>query len=112
MDILNVIITILFMMVLAIPLGKYIAKVFAGEKTFFDWLAPIENFFFRISGINPHEEMNWKQSLKALLVINAIWFVWAMVALMTQTWHPFWNPDGIASMEPTQAFNTAISRMM
>jgi K+-transporting ATPase ATPase A chain len=111
MDILSVLLIILVTVVLSIPLGKYIAKVYAGERTMFDWLAPLERFFFKVSGIDPLEEMNWKQSLKALLLINSIWFVWAMICLMTQTWHPFWNPDGIASMEPTQAFNTAISFM-
>lgn len=111
MDIFSIVIIVVLMIVLAIPLGKYTAKIFAGEKTFFDWFAPIENFFFRIAGINPHEEMNWKQSLKALLMINLIWFVWAIVALLTQTYHPFWNPDNIPSMEPTLAFNTAISFM-
>ncbi len=111
MDTFNIILLFIVTVALAIPLGKYIAKMFAGEKTLFDFLAPIENFFFRIAGIDAKREMNWKQSLKALLLINAIWFVWAMIALMTQTWHPFWNPDGIASMEPTQAFNTAVSFM-
>lgn len=94
---------------LAVPLGRYIARVFKGEKTFLDFLAPIENMIFKISGINPAAEMDWKQNLKALLTINLVWFVWIMFVLLTQTWHPFWNPDNILSMEPTQAFNTAVS---
>lgn len=94
---------------LAIPLGRYISKVFKGEKTILDFLTPIENVIFKISGINPRAEMDWKQNLKALLTINLVWFVWIMLVLLTQTWHPFWNPDNILSMEPTQAFNTAVS---
>lgn len=94
---------------LAIPLGRYISKVFKGEKTFLDFLTPLENVIFKISGINPAAEMDWKQNLKALLTINLVWFVWIMLVLLTQTWHPFWNPDNILSMEPTQAFNTAES---
>ncbi len=43
---------------LAIPLGKYIAKVYSGEKSLLDFLSPIENFFFRISGIDATTEMN------------------------------------------------------
>lgn len=111
MDILSIILVIVTMILLAYPLGKYIAKVFAGEKTIFDFFAPIENFFYRIAGIDPKQEMNWKQSLRALLVINAVWFIWAIVVLCTQGSIPFWNPDNIPSMEPTQAFNTAISFM-
>jgi potassium-transporting ATPase potassium-binding subunit len=96
---------------LAIPLGTYIAKVFKNEKTWLDFLSPIENLMFKLSGIDPKASMTWKESLAALLVINAIWLVWAMVLLMTQSSHPFWNPDSIGSMELTQAFNTAVSFM-
>ncbi len=111
MDILSIILIIAITIILAVPLGKYAAKVFAGEKTLFDFFAPLERWFFRLSGIDPNTEMNWKQSLKALLTINAIWFVWAMLVLLFQGSIPFLNPDSIASMTPTQAFNTAISFM-
>jgi K+-transporting ATPase ATPase A chain len=111
MDIVSVIIIVLAIIALAIPLGSYCAKIFVGEKTILDFLAPIEHFFFRASGIDPRAEMDWKKSLKALLTINVIWFVWAMVILVVQGSIPFLNPDGIPSMEPTLAFNTAISFM-
>ncbi len=95
--------------ILAIPLGKYIAKVYAGEKTFLDSvLGPVENLFFRWSGIAYKQEMNWKQHLQALLTINVWWFGWAMFVLMNQGWLP-WNPDQNPSMSPDLAFNTAIS---
>ncbi|HXA01953.1 MAG TPA: potassium-transporting ATPase subunit KdpA, partial [Cytophagaceae bacterium] len=93
---------------LAIPFGKYIAKVYKGDKTLFDFMAPLEKFIFRISGIDATRQMNWKQHLVALLSINMIWFVWAMFALMNQSWMPL-NPDGNPSMSPHLAFNTAIS---
>ncbi len=102
-------IIILVTILLAVPLGRYISKVFQGEKTFLDFFEPIEKLIFKISGINPLAEMDWKQNLKALLTINLVWFIWIMFVLLTQTWHPFWNPDNILSMEPTQAFNTAVS---
>ncbi len=102
-------IIILVTILLAVPLGSYLSKVFKGEKTFLDFFEPIEKLIFKISGINPNAEMDWKQNLRALLTINLIWFVWIMFVLLTQTWHPFWNPDNILSMEPTQAFNTAVS---
>ncbi len=94
---------------LAIPFGRYISKVFKGEKTILDFLSPVENTLFKLSRINPEAEMDWKQNIKALLTINMVWFIWIMIVLLTQTWHPFWNPDNIVSMEPTQAFNTAVS---
>ncbi len=94
---------------LAIPLGKYSAKVFKGEKTFLDFLNPLENFIYKICGINAKAEMDWKQNMIAMLTINAVWFVWGMFLLLTQGSHPFWNPDNIAAFEPTQAFNTITS---
>ena len=95
-------------LVLAIPFGKYIAKVYGGEKSMLDFFAPLENFFFRICGIDAKKEMSWKQSLVALLTINVIWFLFAMFILMNQGWLPL-NPDGNPSMSADLAFNTAIS---
>lgn len=94
---------------LAIPLGKYISKVIKGERTLLDFLNPVENLIYRICGINAKAEMDWKQNMIALLTINLVWFVWGMFVLLTQSSHPFWNPDNIPSFEPTQAFNTVVS---
>lgn len=110
-EILGIIFTFLLTVILAIPFGKYCARVFKGEKTLFDFFAPIEKLLFKLSGIDPARSMDWKENAKAMLVLNAIFFLLAMGLLLTQSVHPFWNPDGIASMEPTTAFNTAISFM-
>lgn len=94
---------------LAIPFGKYIARVFAGEKTWLDPIFnPLERLFFKLSGIDPTLEMNWKHHLSALLGINLLWFLLAMFVLMNQGWLP-WNPDGNPSMSADLAFNTAVS---
>ncbi len=109
-EILSPFLILVFTFILAAPLGKYIAKVFKGDKTCLDFLAPIENFIFRIAGTDPQKEMDWKENIKALLTINFLWFVWAIVILAFQNLL-FLNPDNIVSMEPTQAFNTAVSFM-
>ncbi|MBK9104134.1 MAG: potassium-transporting ATPase subunit KdpA [Saprospiraceae bacterium] len=98
-------------LLLAIPFGRYIAKVYKGEKTLLDFFTPLENAFFRISGINAQREMNWKESMVALLTINLVWFLFAMFVLMVQGWLPM-NPDGNPSMTADLAFNTAISFMV
>jgi K+-transporting ATPase ATPase A chain len=91
---------------LAIPLGRYMAKVFAGDRVWTDHiLGPVERFLFRMSRIDPEREMTWKQHLKTMLAINIVWAVWAFFCLMNQGWLPL-NPDGIASQSPDQAFNT------
>jgi len=110
-EILGVITMFVVLTVLAIPLGKYMAKVYSGEKTPLDFFAPVENFFFRICGIDPKKEMNWKEILVALLTINLVWFVYGFVMLLSQGSLP-WNPDHNPSMTPDLAFNTVISFMV
>ena len=110
-EILGVALQILLLIVISYPLGKYIAKVYRGEKTWSDFMKPVERLIFKVAGINPNEEMNWKQFLKVLLILNAFWFVWGMVLLCTQQWLPL-NPDGNANQTPDLAFNTCISFMV
>lgn len=110
-ELLGVIVQIVLMMVLSYPLGKYIAKVYKGKKVWSDFMKPVENLIFRLSGINPEEEMNWKQFLRALLVVNAFWFVWGMILLVMQGYLPL-NPDGNIGQTVHQAFNTCISFMV
>ena len=49
------------MVVLAYPIGEYIPKVFKGEKVWSDFMTPIEKIMYKLGGVNPTEEMNWKQ---------------------------------------------------
>ena len=69
---LGIIATFLLTLIIAIPLGKYLAKVFAGEKVWTDFLKPLESGIFKLSGINPKEQMDWKQNLKILLLLNTL----------------------------------------
>ena len=110
-EILGVVLQIFLLVVISYPLGKYIAKVYKGEKTWSDFMKPVERLIFKVAGVNPNEEMNWKQFLKALLILNAFWFVWGMVLLVSQGWLPL-NPDGNGPQTPDQAFNTCISFMV
>ena len=107
-ELFGVIIMFLLSVILAFPLGKYIAKVFKGERTITDFMNPLERLIFRISGIDPKAGMNWKQFLKAMLAINLLWFVYAFFALIFQDKLPL-NPDGNPGQTPDLAFNTAIS---
>lgn len=94
---------------LAIPLGKYIGKVFNYENTWLDkFFNPLDNLFFKLSGIDPNIEMTWKQHLVALLTINIFWFIISMLVLTNMAWLPL-NPDGNPSMSTDLAFNTSVS---
>ncbi|HWA35602.1 MAG TPA: potassium-transporting ATPase subunit KdpA [Cyclobacteriaceae bacterium] len=110
-EILGVIAIFLVTVILAIPFGRYCSKIFKAEKTWSDFMFPIERLIYRLSGIDWKKQMDWKEAMKAMLILNLVFFLAAMAILLTQHLHPFWNPDGIAAMEPTTAFNTAISFM-
>lgn len=108
-ELLGIIVMYGLVMLLAIPLGRYIGKIFNYESTWLDKIFnPIDKLFFKIAGINPTKEMNWKQHLAALLTINVVWFVISMLVLTNMVWLPL-NPDGNPSMSGDLAFNTTVS---
>lgn len=108
-EILGIVLMYAAVVLLAIPLGRYIGKIFNGEKTWFDTIfEPIDRLFFKLSGIDPSKEMNWKQHLSTLLTINGLWFVICMLVLMNMSWLPL-NPDKNPSMSWHLAFNTSVS---
>jgi K+-transporting ATPase ATPase A chain len=107
-ELLGIILTFALTVGIAIPLGRYMARVFNCEKTWLDFMVPVERFIFRFSGIDVKREMNWKQHLYALLTINAIWLFYSFFCLLFQSHLPL-NPDGNPNQTPDLAFNSAIS---
>ena len=108
-EILGVLAMFVITVALAWPLGRYIARVYSGERTWTDPVfEPIERLFFRVSGMDSQREMSWIEHLKALLTINMVWFLMTMFILLNMAWLPL-NPDGNPSMTPDLAFNTSIS---
>lgn len=108
-EILGVILMFVAVVAMAIPLGRYIGKIFSNEKTWPDKIFnPLDKIFYKLGGVDPKKEMNWKQHLVALLTINVVWFLWSMFVLTNMSWLPL-NPDGNPSMSGDLAFNTAVS---
>ncbi|SHG36210.1 potassium-transporting ATPase subunit KdpA [Pedobacter caeni] len=107
-ELLGIIATYGLTLLIGIPLGIYLAKMFAGEKVWTDFLKPLEKGIYKLSGINPEESMNWKQHMKALLTINMVWLVYGFFALIYQDKLPL-NPDGNLGQSPDLAFNSIIS---
>ncbi|MBK9414446.1 MAG: potassium-transporting ATPase subunit KdpA [Bacteroidetes bacterium] len=108
-EILGVILMYGVVISLAIPLGRYIGKIFNYENTWLDRIFdPLDKLFFKLSGIDPAKEMNWKQHLVALLTINLVWFIISMFVLTNMSWLPL-NPDANPSMSGDLAFNTSVS---
>src|ERR1017187_277151 len=91
------------------PLGRFMAKVFKGEGTFLHpVLRPIENLIYRLTGVDPGQEMSWLKYLWAVVILTCVGFVSLMAILMTQVWLPL-NPMKIANCSWHLAFNTAWS---
>ncbi len=94
---------------LALPLGKYIAQVYAGQRTILEpILGPLERLLFKFCGVKSQTEMSWQEHMVALVTINMVWFLLGMFVLMNQGSLPL-NPDNNPDMSIDLAFNTVIS---
>jgi potassium-transporting ATPase potassium-binding subunit len=90
-------------------LGRYLARVFKGEKTFLHpLLFPVEKLVYRLSGVAPDEEMSWLKYLWAVVTMTCVGFASLMAILMTQKWLPL-NTQGLDNLSWHLAFNTAWS---
>ena len=102
-------VTILFTIATSAMLGSYMAKVFTGKRTFLDpLLVPIERLVLRLTGVDPDTQQDWKQYSVSLIVSNIFMWLATFAIVSLQKMLPL-NPDGIANMEPTLAFNTISS---
>ncbi len=91
------------------PLGGYMARVYAGESTFLDRvLGPVERFLYRLFGIHPDEEMDWKVYTVAMLLFSAVGLIVLYGLERLQGILPL-NPQGFAGVPPDLSWNTAIS---
>src|SRR5712691_8532768 len=108
-DILQIAIVLAILLLLVKPVGTYMAAVFMGKKTVLDRvLDPVDNAIYKVSGVNPREQQRWPAYVKAMLITNLAMFAILFVVLETQQLLPL-NPDGISSVDPWLAFNTAAS---
>jgi len=99
----------LILILLVKPIGLYMAKVYQNEKTFLDRpIRPLERFIYRCLGINPQDEMDWKNYAVSLLVFSAVSFLAVYLIQRLQGVLPL-NPQKIGAVKPDLSFNTAIS---
>jgi K+-transporting ATPase ATPase A chain len=94
---------------LAFPLGSYMAKVFNGERTFADRvLKPVERGLYKVTRVRPDMEMNWKQYAVCLLLFNLAGFLFLYLVLRLQGHLPL-NPQHLKGVSRGLAFNTTAS---
>lgn len=97
------------LLLLTKPLGAYMAKVYQGERLFLDpVLGPVEQFLYRLSGIDSRSEMTWKTYAVAMLLFNILGLIVAYVLQRLQGLLPL-NPQGLGAVSPDSAWNTAVS---
>ncbi len=91
------------------PLGRYMAIVYEGEPTWLSrLLAPLERLVYRVAGIDPQSEQDWRRYALALLVFNLAGLVVVYLLQRLQGLLPL-NPQGLGAVAPDSAFNTAVS---
>jgi K+-transporting ATPase ATPase A chain len=101
--------TILFTIATSLLLGRYMFHVFTGRRALLDpVLVPLERLVLRLTGVHPEVQQDWKQYSLSLLVSNIFMWLATFAIVRLQKWLPL-NPDAIANMEPTLAFNTISS---
>lgn len=100
---------IFFLILLVKPLGWYMARVYKGQSCGLDTiLGPIENIIYKLCGIHPQEEMEWKTYLYAMLTFNMLGLLLAYLLQRFQFYLPL-NPQHFTAPSPDLAFNTAVS---
>jgi len=100
---------IVVLLALAKPLGSFIAKVYQGEHTFLDCvLGSVERFIYRLSGVKPDEEMNWKTYAIAVMSFNILGLLVVYALQRLQAFLPF-NPQALGAVTPDSSWNTATS---
>jgi K+-transporting ATPase ATPase A chain len=100
---------IVVLLALAKPLGSFMAKVYEGKPTFLDRVfGPVERFIYRISGVKPDEDMNWKTYAIAAMLFNIFGLLAVYALQRLQAALPL-NPQGLGPVTPDSSWNTAVS---
>ena len=94
---------------LVVPLGRFMAQVFEGERTFLTpVLRPVETALYRMSGVDETREQGWLTYTVAMLLFNAAGFIAVYALMRLQSYLPL-NPADQSAVAPDLSFNTAVS---
>ena len=107
---LQIVVFIALIFAITKPLGVFMARVFAREKTFLDpVLRPIERLIYRVTGVDESHEMRWTEYATTMLVFSAVSMLVLYLIQRIQGMLPF-NPQHLAAVTPAHlAWNTAAS---
>ena len=104
----------LILTALAMPLGRYMAAVYTGERTFLDPLFRTpERLLYKVMRVDPDRRQDWKGYAKSLIIFSLAGWLLLYFILRTQTlwdWTGL-NPQHFHSGTWNVTFNTASSFM-
>lgn len=107
--ILQIILFLAVLTLLAKPVGIYLTKVYASEKTFLDLIVkPFERLIYAVCRVDPATEMNWKQYGAAMVIFSLLSSLALYAIQRLQGVLPL-NPQGFGGTSPELSFNTAVS---
>lgn len=107
--ILQLLVFLTVLTVVAVILGEYMAKVFSGTRTFMSpILSPLENGLYKLIGVDPQKETDWKGYAANLVIFNVICFLGLYLLQEVQHLLPF-NPQKFGPVRWDTALNTAVS---
>src|ERR1700751_3812122 len=92
------------------PMGLYLVQVLdVNGRTWLDpVLRPLERVTYRVMGVRPNEEHDWKQYTLAMLLFSLVGCVFTYAILRLQYYLPL-NPQRLTGVSPDLAFNAAVS---
>jgi K+-transporting ATPase ATPase A chain len=97
------------LIVLSVPLGAYMARVYAGQSKLGDRLfGPLERTIYRVARVNADDDMKWTRYAGAVLVFNLFGALFVYALQRLQGVLPF-NPAHLPAVNPPVSFNTAVS---
>ncbi|APR79931.1 Potassium-transporting ATPase A chain [Minicystis rosea] len=97
------------LVLVSLPLGRYLHRVFAGEnRVSARLLGPVERFVYRLAGVAPEREHTWTQYAGALLAFSLVTQLFSYAVMRVQAALPA-NPTHLPNVTPWLSFNTATS---
>src|SRR5215470_2132098 len=109
---LQIAVYVLLILAVTKPLGIFMARVFAGERTFLTpVLAPVERGFYWLAGVDEKREQHWTTYSFALLLFSVVSFLAVYALQRLQGVIPYFNPQAMPAVSEHLAFNTAVSFM-
>lgn len=107
--VLQLVLFLALLLAAALPLGRYMARVYSGEARWASRiLGPVERAFYRLAGVRADEEMSWKKYAGAVFLFGLLGMLVVYALQRLQAWLPL-NPAGFHGVPPEVAFNTAVS---